>query len=71
MELAKQKTVKVQKIATLRRFVAVAALVAASIGGSNGLRAQSLQERRPVKHLMTPVVPELARKLESHGYRAG
>jgi TonB family protein len=67
VELAEQKNMKVQKIATLKRTMALGALVAASAGAPSGLRAQSVQERRAVRHLVTPVVPELARKLNLTG----
>jgi TonB family protein len=67
VELAAQKTMKVQQMAPPRRAMAVAVLVAASVGAPSRLRAQSSQERRPVKHLVTPSVPELARKLNLTG----
>lgn len=57
---------KTQKAVSVKRAVAVAALVAATMSGPSLVRAQS-EERRPVKHLVTPNVPELARKLNLSG----
>jgi TonB family protein len=66
VELAKQETMKVRQMATLNCAIALAAVVAAA-GAPSRSRAQSSPERRPVKHLVTPSVPELARKLNLTG----
>ena len=47
-------------------LLAVAALLLLSLSGSASLRAQS-EEKRPVKHLVTPAMPELAKKLNLSG----
>jgi TonB family protein len=51
---------------TVRLAVAAFTLLATSIGSSTPLRALS-EEKRPVKHLVTPTYPELARKLNLSG----
>jgi TonB family protein len=52
---------------TLTKILAVGALLTFNFGGSALLHAQSSEEKRPVKHLAQPVVPELARKLNLTG----
>jgi TonB family protein len=47
-------------------FLAVAALLIVHFAGSVSLHAQS-EEKRAVKHLVTPTLPELARKLNLTG----
>ena len=47
-------------------LLAVAALLLLNLSGSASLRAQS-EEKRPVKHLVTPTMPELAKKLNLTG----
>ena len=42
-----------QKMVTARRAFALAVLVAASAAVTNSARAQSSEEKRPVKHLVT------------------
>jgi TonB family protein len=67
MELAEQKAMNIQRMLTARRAIALAVVVTASAGVTISLRAQSSEEKRPVKHLVTPIVPELARKLNLTG----
>jgi TonB family protein len=66
MELAVQKNVKTLNSAKVKHALAVAALFAAAVGAPQVVRAQS-EEKRPVKHLVTPVMPELGRKLNLSG----
>jgi TonB family protein len=47
-------------------FVAVAAVLAIQLTSTALVRAQS-EEKRPVKHLVAPVMPELAKKLSLSG----
>jgi TonB family protein len=58
---------KTKKMVTAKRAVAVAALVAASVGAPSLVHGQSSEEKRPAKHLVTPIVPDLARKLNLSG----
>lgn len=51
---------------TARLAAAAFTLLATSIGSSTLLRAQS-EEKRAVKHLVTPAYPELAKKLNLSG----
>jgi TonB family protein len=67
VELAEQQIMKTQKIALAARTTALAALVAASVGAMSPVRAQSSEEKRAVKHLVAPSMPELARKLNLSG----
>jgi TonB family protein len=62
MELAKQETM----MTIARQAAVIAALFAISLGGAAPLRAQS-DEKRPVKHLVQPTYPELAKKLNLSG----
>jgi TonB family protein len=55
-----------RSIATVRAVV-LGVLLAASARVAAPLRAQSSEEKRPVKHLNQPVYPELARKLNLSG----
>jgi TonB family protein len=57
---------KTKRAVKLKRAAAVAALVAATVGAPSRARAQS-EEKRPVKHLVTPVMPELGKKLNLSG----
>ena len=57
---------KTNRAVKLKRAAAVAALVAATVGAPSRARAQS-EEKRPVKHLVTPVMPELGKKLNLSG----
>jgi TonB family protein len=67
VELAEQPIMKTQKMALAARTLALAALVAASVGPTSPVCAQSSEEKRAVKHLVTPSMPELARKLNLSG----
>ena len=57
---------RVQKMVTAKRAIALAVLVAVSVSVTSSARAQS-EEKRAVKHLVTPNVPDLARKLNLSG----
>lgn len=57
----------IQRMLTARRAIALVVVVAASAAVTNSARAQSSEEKRPVKHLVTPIVPDLARKLNLSG----
>jgi len=47
-------------------LLAAVALLSANLAGSALLHAQ-LEEKRPVKHLVTPAMPELAKRLNLSG----
>src|SRR5262249_23391401 len=51
---------------TTRLVAALGAVLVFSLLGTS-LRAQSGEDRRPAKHLVTPVVPELAKRLSLSG----
>jgi TonB family protein len=52
--------------ATTMKWLLAAALLATNLSGSALLHAQS-EEKRAVKHLVAPVMPELAKKLNLSG----
>jgi TonB family protein len=58
---------KTQKMAMAARAMALAVLVAACVRGMSPVRAQSSEEKRAVKHLVAPSMPELGRKLNLSG----
>ena len=66
MELAEQETLKTLGTAQVKCAAALAALVALTAYTPIPVHAQT-EERRPVKHLATPVMPELGKKLNLSG----
>jgi outer membrane biosynthesis protein TonB len=66
VELAEQETMRTTRSVKAKRAAALAALVAVTAGAPSAVRAQS-EEKRPVKHLVTPVMPELGKKLNLSG----
>ena len=58
---------RTRKAAMAARALALAALVAGGAGGTSPVRAQSSEEKRAVKHLVAPSMPELARRLNLSG----
>jgi TonB family protein len=49
------------------RIGAITLLLAIAVGGALQVRAQTDETKRQAKHLVTPTVPELARKLNLTG----
>jgi TonB family protein len=58
---------KAMRAKTARRAAAVTLLLAIAVSGAPQVGAQSSEAKRPAKHLVTPTVPDLARKLNLSG----